>query len=251
MNPYSGPSLRMVSIVVVVSLAVISCSKMEGEGGTGSISGTVMEYFYNDDFSKVIYSEPAVDEDVFILYGDDQAVGDRVRTGPNGIFRFDFLYPGNYTVYYQTEDFTAIPGEETEKLVEVSLERGEEADLGELVKLTTLDFDDGGAVIRGVVKVIDYVDASRWPNLVVDYVDFAYEHEVYLTYGNHTYYDERIRTGHDGAFEFRKLIPGDYLVFLYSEDVTRLTDKVVLEFEVTITEMDQVIDLGEITIEER
>ena len=241
----------MPSIVIMMCLAAVSCSKMEGEGGTGSISGTLTEYFYNDDFSQLIYSEPAVDEEVFILYGDDPALGDRVRTSNTGTFRFEFLYPGVYTVYYQTEDSAAIPEEEVEKLLEVSLERGEEADLGELVKITTLDFDEGGAVIRGVVKEIDYVDASRWPNLVVDYIDFAYEQEVYLTYGNHTYYDERIRTGHDGSFEFRKLIPGDYLVFLYSEDVTRLTDKVVLEFEVTITEMDQVFDLGEITIEER
>lgn len=238
-------------MVILMCLAAASCSKMEGEGGTGSISGIVTEYFYNDDFSQLIYSEPAVDEEVFILYGEDQALGDRIRTSNNGAFRFDFLYQGNYTVYFQTEDSLDIPGEDVEKLVEVSLKRGEEADLDELAKLTTLDFDDGAAVIRGVVKVIDYVNASRWPNLVVDYIDFAYEQEVYLTYGNHTYYDERIRTGHDGSFEFRKLIPGDYLVFLYSEDVTRLTDKVVLEFEVTITEMDQVIDLGEITIEER
>jgi hypothetical protein len=241
----------LAALVLFGSLALDSCTKMEGEGGTGSISGTIMEHFYNDDYSMLIYTAPAVDEEVFIMYGDDQTVGDRIRTSATGAFRFDFLYPGHYTVYYQTRDSTALLEEDVEKLIEVNLDRGEEAGLGELVKLTTLKFDEGAAVIRGVVKLIDYVDESRWPNLVVDNIDFAYEQEIYLTYGNHTFYDDRIRTQHDGSFEFRNLIPGDYLVFLYSEDVTRVTDKVVLKFEVTITEMDQVVDLGEITIEER
>lgn len=238
--------------VFILFMAAGSCSKMEGEGGTGSISGTIVEYFYNDDYSRLIYTRPAVDEEVFIIYGEEQAVGDRIRTGPAGDFRFKFLFPGNYSIFYLTQDSTTdVLKEEVVKLDKVDLNRGEEFDLGEMVKLTTLDFDDGAAVIRGVVKVIDYVDESRWPNLVVDRIDYAYEQEVYLTYGNHTFYDERIRTQHDGSFEFRNLIPGDYLVFLYSEDVTRVTDKLVKQFEVTITEMDQVIDLGEITIEER
>ncbi|HER07663.1 MAG TPA: hypothetical protein ENO20_02030 [Bacteroides sp.] len=244
--------LQMAAGMIILSIAAASCTKTEGEGGTGSISGTLMEHFYNDDYSQLIHTAPAVDEDIFIHYGEDLALGDRIRTGATGGFRFDFLYPGSYSVFYLTQDSTAgIMNEEVAKLVEVELDRGGEVDLGELVRLTTLDFDDGQAVIKGVVKLIDYVDDSRWPNLVVDFIAYAYEQEVYLTYGNHTFYDERIRTQHDGSFEFRNLIPGDYLVVLYSEDVTRVTDKVALKFETTITEMDQVVDLGEITIEER
>ncbi len=248
----SAPVLKMAFGLIILSLVVASCTKTEGEGGTASISGTITEHFYNDDYSQLLYTAPAVDEDVFIHYGDDQALGDMIRTGAGGSFRFDFLFPGDYTVFYLTQDSTTdILKEEVARLTEVELGRGEESDLGELVKLTTLDFDDGGAVIRGVVKLIDYVDDSRWPNLVVDFISYAYEHEVYLTYGNHTFYDERIRTQHDGSFEFRNLIPGDYLVVLYSEDVTRVTDKVALKFEATVTRMDQVVDLGEITVEER
>ncbi|MCK4750627.1 MAG: hypothetical protein KAT15_26395, partial [Bacteroidales bacterium] len=63
-------------------------------------------------------------------------------------------------------------------------------------------------------------------------------------------YDERVRTQHDGYFEFSGLIPGDYLIVLYSEDVTRVVEHEVLQYEVTISEFDQVVDLGEITIEE-
>jgi hypothetical protein len=241
--------LSYVAILFLLATVFSSCETTEGRGGTGSISGLLMEYFYNDDYSSLIMQEPAVDEELFILYGADGSVGDRVVTGASGEFRFNYLYPGDYTIYYRTRDSTQVLDRNVEKLIQVKLDKGEDKDLGELQLLSTLDYDEGAAVIRGVVKEIAYDKESRWPNLVVDYIDFAYEQEVYLTYGNHNYFDDRIRTQHDGSFEFSKLIPGKYLIFLYSDDVTRVTDRVVIKREVTITEMDQVVDLGEITIE--
>ncbi len=104
-------------------------------------------------------------------------------------------------------------------------------------------------MIKGVVKVIDYVDLSSYPNLVIEKTYYATEQEIYLTYNNHTFYDERIRTQSGGVFEFGGLIPGKYLVFLYSDDVTGESDKVTLEFELSIDDLNQVVDLGEIVIE--
>ena len=237
-------------LFITMILTATGCKNDEGQGGTGSISGTIIEQFYNDDYSQLINKKPAVDEEIFLLYGEDNALGDRTFTGITGEFRFNYLFPGRYYLYYHSKDSASSLDEDQEKLFLVQLDRGEEADLGDIVKLSTLDYDDGAAVIKGVVRIINYVDESRWPNLVVEDIAFAHEHEVYLTYGNHTYYDERVRTQHDGAFEFRNLIPGDYLIFLYSEDVTTVVEHVVLEYEVTISEYDQVVDLGEIIIEE-
>ena len=178
-------------------------------------------------------------------------MGDRVRTNHLGQFRFKYLYPGNYQVYFFSKDSTSVLDLNVGKLYDVELERGEEVDLGTLEKLSTLDFDDGAARIRGVVKVIDYVDASSWPNLVIDKIYYATEQEVYLTYNEHTFYDERIRTQDGGVFEFGELIPGEYKVFLYSDDVTGETDKVTVTFDATVTGLEQVVDLGEIVIEKR
>lgn len=236
-------------VLALVGLMTVSCEKSEGLGGTGSIAGVVMEQFYNDDYSKLISTAPAVDEEVFILFGSDKTPGDRVNTGTSGDFRFDYLYPGTYYLYYRSQDSASIYEEEW-TTIEVKLEDGEKASLGNLEKKTTLDFDDGVGVISGQVKKITYDNDSRWPNLVIDYIDWAQEQEVYITYGDHTYYDDRIRTQDDGRFEFRNLIPGKYRVFLYSEDVTKVTENVVLQFEAIITELEQEVDLGEITIEE-
>lgn len=242
-------SSKIVLLFFMTVLIPISCEKSEGLGGTASISGTVTEQFYNDDFSMLLYEKPAVDEEIYIVYGENKDLGNRVRTNNMGQFRFKYLYPGSYQVYFISADSTSVLDIDAEKLFEVELERGEEQDLGEMEKLNILDFDDGSAMIKGVVKVIDYVDGSSWPNLVIDKTYFATEQEIYLTYNNHTFYDERIRTQSEGVFEFGGLIPGKYLVFLYSDDVTGESDKVTEEFEVTIDEFDQVVDLGEIIIQ--
>lgn len=227
----------------------LSCQKSEGLGGSGSISGSITEQFFNDDFSLMIHEKPAVDEEVFIVFGNSKELGTRVRTNHQGQFRFKYLYPGQYSVFFMSEDSASVLPMEAEKLYELELDRGQDLDLGELKKLSTLDFDDGAATIRGVVKVIDYVDMSSWPNLVVDKIYYATEQEVYLTYNKHSFYDERVRTQSAGVFEFGGLIPGNYLVFLFSDDVTGESDKVTLEFEVSIEDLDQIVDLGEITIE--
>jgi hypothetical protein len=219
--------------IAFFALILVSCENPEGFGGTGSISGTITEYFYSDDYSSQIYQQPAVDEEVFILFGDDNALGDRVNTGMNGEFRFDYLYPGNYQIYYRSKDSTQLPDDGWSELLMVDLDNGEDKDLGELTKVSTLDYDEGSAVIK----------------VVVEYVDFAHEQEVYISRGTHDFIDDRVRTQYDGYFEFSHLIPGTYLVFLYSDDVTRQTEHVVLKYEVSISELDQVVDLGEITIE--
>jgi hypothetical protein len=249
----AGKLLRPLAGVIAVLILVFgtACQKDPGFGGTGSIEGMIVEKFYNEDYSLLLYEQPAVDEEVFILFGDEKVLGDRIFTSITGEFRFEYLYPGHYQLYYQSDDTTSLLENEWGALRQVEIDRGEAVDLGQLEKITALDYDDGAAVIRGVVWEINYVNDSRWPSLVVESEDFAHEHEVYLIYGDHPFYDERVRTQYDGYFEFRDLIPGDYQVFLYSEDVKRLTDHVVLQFEVTVSEMDQVVDLGEITIEKR
>jgi len=245
-NSFSGFNI-FIALFLICCMA-ISCEKSEGFGGTASISGTVTEHFYNDDYSLLIHERAAVDEEVFIVFGDDKALGNRVRTNQNGQFMFKYLFPGQYEVYIISGDPASELNLDVEKAWKVVLDKGEDLDMGELLKMTPLAFDDGSAMIKGRVKVIDYVDTS-WPNLVIEKTYYATEQEVYLTYGDHTFYDERIRSQFDGTFEFGKLIPGSYLVFLYSDDVTGESDKVALKFEVSITDLEQVVDLGEIVIQ--
>lgn len=244
--------VRWYSMGILVSVLFLAggCVNEEGEGGTSSISGTLVTQYFNDDYSMMIKEEPAVDEKVSILYGDESFVGDDVDASNDGSFRFSWLRRGDYTVYYESEDTLTAEREEQVISHQVSIDKGEQHDMGKLIRFETLDFDDGSGVIKGVVKVINYKNSSSWPNLEVKDITYAQEQEVYLVYGKHLYYDERIRTGYDGYFEFRNLIPGDYMVYVYSEDVTGGTQDIEETRQATIEEEGDIVDVGEMMIEQ-
>ena len=83
--------MKIVFLSFLIVLLPLSCQKSEGLGGTGSIAGTITEQFYNDDYSLLIYEKPAVDEEVYIVYGNSEELGNRVRTNNLGQFRFKYL----------------------------------------------------------------------------------------------------------------------------------------------------------------
>lgn len=47
---------------------------------------------------------PAIDEKVYLVYGDQEVYGDLTRTGGDGEYQFNELMPGNYTVYAISKD---------------------------------------------------------------------------------------------------------------------------------------------------
>lgn len=199
----------------LLMMVAISCDVEEGVGGSATIKGTLILEQYNDDYTALIDSMPAADKRIYIQYGDEKAVSDDVRTSYDGYFEFDYLYEGNYTVFYYSEDSTDNLSSEKEVLVEVNLSKGESKDLGDLKCFETLDYDDGNATIKGYVYEIYFVDNTLIPKDTL----MATEQTVYIRYGNHEYYDERIRTQADGSFYFQDLIPGNYTIYVFSEDI--------------------------------
>jgi hypothetical protein len=76
-----------------------SCKKQEGEGGMATIKGNVWVRDWDKNFNLLMYEHPGLDEDVFIVYGDQSGYGDKVSTDLNGNFEFRFLRKGVYTIY--------------------------------------------------------------------------------------------------------------------------------------------------------
>ncbi|MCA1747248.1 MAG: hypothetical protein LC655_06095, partial [Bacteroidales bacterium] len=60
-------------VVVFAGLLLLfsGCESPEGYGGSSSISGKIITEYYNDDYSLFIRDEPSVDEEVFLLFGDN------------------------------------------------------------------------------------------------------------------------------------------------------------------------------------
>lgn len=101
--------LRRNSLFIALALIgglVMGCSKVEGEGGLATIRGRVLVKEYNSTFTLLQDTYYAQDEDVFIIYGNNKVVGDRVRTTYDGWYEFTYLNPGVYQVYCYSKDST-------------------------------------------------------------------------------------------------------------------------------------------------
>ena len=89
---------------------MFSCEKEEGPGGTSTITGKVKVREYNGNFTIKIGEEYyAGDQDVYIIYGDDEVYSDKFTTNYDGTYRFEYLREGRYTVFAYSLDSAAYP----------------------------------------------------------------------------------------------------------------------------------------------
>ena len=99
------------SLTVSASMSLLSsCKKVEGEGGSSTIKGIVIERKYNS-VGTLIAEYPAMDADVYILYGSgDNFPDDDIKTSYDGSFEFNYLQPGNYRLYAYEDCNTCASG---------------------------------------------------------------------------------------------------------------------------------------------
>ena len=87
----------------IALLTLNSCDKSEGEGGTSSISGKVVIRQYEKNSEDDFVEFEAMDERIYIIYGDDIVQSDEMRTSKDGYYRFEFLKKGKYQIYGYSE----------------------------------------------------------------------------------------------------------------------------------------------------
>ncbi len=228
-----------------ISLDTIYIKKfVDYDDGNASVAGKVIERTYNEDFSILLSEEVAKDEDVYMQLSGSNYIVEDVKTSKSGEFKFENLWAGDYTVYSYSD--TSLTGGSDQVIAEITVENNESVNTGDIIVNRVADWDDGRASIKGSITLTNYSGST------IKDISVAQEQEVYLIYNNHEFYDERIRTSYDGTFEFQNLILGEYKIFVYSDDVvTGGTEKEVVSFSVTITETDEVIDLGSFNINQK
>lgn len=223
-------NLKILGYLILIGL-IASCEKPEGVGGEGVIEGTVSVEYYDKEFKVLQSSQPAVDEDVFIVYGDDDVYDDDVTTSFNGKYRFEYLSKGDYSLYVYSEDMerSSLQDIKIDTLVSLSNNDEELANI-DLTIYKTLDYDDGNASIKGKIYQINY---SKDFIYIID-TTRAQEQDVYLVYENGDVFIDRTRTLDDGSFEFSGLLKGSYKIIAYSEDLYGGTEKIVKSANVSI-----------------
>ena len=201
---------------------------------------TLIAHNYNDDFSMLLSQHSGAEEDVYIIYGDEKTFGDQTEANYDGIFEFRYLLPGNYKVYIYSEDSTLNLLYDTVVIKDATISKKDDlVDVGTLVRLKTLNFDDGNSSISGKIYVVNYDPNTICTAFPQADTALAQEENVYLVYGNHKYFDERIRTHYDGTFTFSKLIKGTYKIYVYSQDLSGATEMIPIIQAVEINKENQ------------
>ncbi|MBN2779313.1 MAG: hypothetical protein JXR36_16905 [Bacteroidales bacterium] len=95
--------LKIFLFVSILSL-LLGCEKNAGEGGNATVVGNVWVKEYNSTFTELIGEYAAMQEDVFIVYGDNIGFDDKTETDYMGNYRFNYLRPGKYTIFAYSKD---------------------------------------------------------------------------------------------------------------------------------------------------
>ena len=212
--------------VALMLLALMpSCNNKEGEGGTGTVQGYVrLVHHPDDDYNLNVDTMAAAKTDVFIIYGDEAFYGDDTETNPDGMYQFEYLTPGDYTVFA----YSTLPtGEKVAVAETVTLERGKVA------QVPTIYIHDGKAYGTSIIK--GKVWGVYFHNTTYHGEGWAYEHRVYLRKLGEVYHQDDVRVGLNGLFAFQKVLPGTYEVITYTQDANEvpspMIDTVTVEAE--------------------
>ncbi|MCR4847560.1 MAG: carboxypeptidase-like regulatory domain-containing protein [Bacteroidales bacterium] len=208
---------KIILAVMLLCFALSSCNNKEGEGGTGTVQGYVKLVHHPDDnYQLEADTLDAAKTDVFIVYGDEEFYGNDTETNPEGFYQFNYLTPGDYTVFA----YSTLPtGEKVAVSEKVTLERGKVA------QVPTIYVHDGKAygtsVITGKVWAW-YFHNNEWRG-----EGWAYEHRVYLRKLGEIYHFDDARVGVGGVFAFQKVLPGTYEVITYTQDAQEVPFPVI------------------------
>lgn len=225
---------RILMTLLALALILPSCNKGPGEGGTGTVQGYVkLVHHPDDDYTLTPDTMAAAKTDVFIIYGNEVYFGNDVETGADGMYQFEYLRPGDYTVFA----YSTLPSGE-----KVAVYESANLQHGAVMNVPTLYIHDGKAYGTSIVK--GRVHATYYHNGSYRGEAWACEHRVYIRrVGEDIPFDDT-RVGPDGYFAFQKLQPGEYEVFTASDDITTEIPDFVFQ-TVNVEEAGQIYEIEE------
>ena len=113
-------------VILIFSVILFSaCSKNPGVGGKASIYGVVNAIYVNEDSFDTIEVSGYPDTRVYIVYGDGNTQDDDTRTSPDGSFKFEFLNPGDYSIYTYSESLI-LPSELEEVSMQITVDKNQD-----------------------------------------------------------------------------------------------------------------------------
>ena len=97
-------TLKYLMLVLVIAM-LSSCDKEEGVGGKALLTGKVKIVLLREIVEDTVDTYYLPEERVYIVYGDNKAYDDDMRTHFDGSYKFEYLKRGEYTVYAYSEEY--------------------------------------------------------------------------------------------------------------------------------------------------
>lgn len=101
-------SVILFGFLILAFFPMMSCKKGAGEGGRASIKGRIFTVNYNASMIFPTDSGYLGGQKVYIIYGDETAVGDNQDSNNDGEFEFRYLRKGKYKVYVYSKTANAM-----------------------------------------------------------------------------------------------------------------------------------------------
>ncbi len=92
------------ALVAAILITATSCEKPAGPGGKATIKGRVFAHDFDNTQRYDVSQEYVPGEKVYIMYGNENIVGDDVRTSADGSFEFRYLTKGHYKIFVNSLD---------------------------------------------------------------------------------------------------------------------------------------------------
>ena len=254
---------------LISSVGITSCKKVEGSGGSSSITGTLKGKTIQGSSSQAKYEVTHVT--ITHANGVDGSILD------NSDY-FLLNTPNGGTYYYVWYENTNFPGQDpglsgrtgikvtysnSESNVQIAtntetaIQNLASADfsvsrVGDILTITNLEageVPDADDVNTPFVVDVAVQGKSLTGGSSLSLESPIADERVYLIYGEEDFYSESVRTDENGRFQFTDLTRGSYSVFALSVDTLSTIGLLTRsEIDVVLTEKKQVVDAGELSI---
>jgi hypothetical protein len=255
-------------LTCLFAVGFTSCKKVEGPGGTSSITGKLMGKIIQgsatpkfevthvvithangvdgsilDNSDYFLLNTPSGGTNYYVWYENSNFPGqDPGLMGRTGIKVTYSNSESNVTIATNTEtaiqsvasaDFTITRNGDI--LTITNTAAGEVPDADEVNTPFIIDTETQGSGTAGGVGLSGDVPIA--------------DERVYIIYGEEDFYSESVRTDEDGNFQFTGLTRGDYRVYALSVDTASVIGGMTRsELSASITERKQVVNAGQLNI---
>jgi len=252
-----------------IALSLGACKKVEGPGGTSSITGTLTGKILQgssgtakSEVTHVIVTH-ANGVDGSILDNSDYFLLNTPTGGTNYYVWYENTnFPGQdpglagrtgiKVTYSNNESNVVIATNTTAALQSMASADFSVSRSGDVLTITNLavgEVADADEVNTPFIVDVATQGKSATGEATLSEEGPIADERVYLIFGEEDFYGESVRTDENGQFQFKGLTRGDYRVYALSVDTLSAMEGMVRsEVAVSITEKKQVVDAGKLSI---